>query len=190
MTRKIVAVLLSLIPTLALANNFVIGQPLKPLSIADKGELLLSDDHISYRPWESQSLVGKVRIIQYIAGRSSAKKQNGDMIKAVKAANLPTADFQPVTIVNADDELFGTGLFVQGKIEKNQRKYPWAQFIIDNDGRGKALWQLPPATSTIIVTDEQGNVQWEKDGPMTDDQVNHVIQLLRELIAKAAHSRS
>jgi len=182
MTRSIIAVLLSLLPTLALANNFIIGQPLKPLSIPDKGELILSGDQVSYRPWNSQSLVGKVRIIQYIAGRSSAKKQNGDMIKAVKAAHLPTAQFQPVTIVNADDELLGTGFFVQGKIEKNQRKYPWAQFVIDNEGKGKALWQLPAASSTIIVTDKHGDVRWQKDGPMTDEEVSHVIQLLRDLI--------
>lgn len=184
MTRKFVAVLLSLLPTLAMANNFIIGQPVKPLSVFDKGQLVLTDNKITYQPWDSQKLVGKVRIIQYIAGRSSAKKQNGDMIKAVKAAQLPTAYFQPVTIVNADDELFGTGLFVQGKIEKNQRKYPWAQFVIDNNGKGKALWQLPAASSTIIVTDKQGKVCWQKDGPMTDAEVSHVIQLLRELVAQ------
>ncbi|WP_241606722.1 YtfJ family protein [Rosenbergiella epipactidis] len=186
MTRQFVAVLLSLLPTLAMANNFIIGQPVKPLSVADKGQLILNGDTITYQPWASQQLLGKVRIIQYIAGRSSAKKQNGDMIKAVKAAQLPTAYFQPVTIVNADDELFGTGLFVQGKIEKNQRKYPWAQFVIDNDGRGKALWQLPAASSTIIVTDKQGKVRWQKDGPMTDAEVSHVIQLLRDLVAQEA----
>ena len=184
MTRQFVAVLLSLLPILAMANNFIIGQPVKPLSVADKGQLILNGDTITYQPWASQQLLGKVRIIQYIAGRSSAKKQNGDMIKAVKAAQLPTAYFQPVTIVNADDELFGTGLFVQGKIEKNQRKYPWAQFVIDNDGRGKALWQLPTASSTIIVTDKQGKVRWQKDGPMTDAEVSHVIQLLRDLVAQ------
>ncbi|WP_338110796.1 YtfJ family protein [Rosenbergiella australiborealis] len=180
--RKFIVILLSLLPCLAIANNFTIGQPLKPLSIQDKGQLVLTNDTITYRPWDSRSLIGKVRIIQYIAGRSSAKKQNGDMIKAVKAAQLPSTYFQPVTIVNADDELLGSGLFVQGKIEKNQRKYPWAQFVIDNDGKGKALWQLPDASSTIIVTDKQGKVRWEKDGPMTDDEVSQVIQLLRELV--------
>ena len=189
MTRQFVAVLLSLLPTLAMANNFVIGQPLKPLSIADKGQLVLNENTITYQPWDSQKLLGKVRIIQYIAGRSSAKKQNGDMIKAVKAAQLPSAYFQPVTIVNADDELFGTGLFVKGKIEKNQRKYPWAEFIIDNNGKGKALWQLPSASSTIIVTDKQGKVRWQKDGPMTDAEVSNVIQLLRDLIAQEAGKR-
>ncbi len=185
MYRKLFALFITLLPGIALANNFIIGQPVKPVTITDKGELLLTEDKIHYQPWPSHALAGKVRIIQYIAGRSSAKKENSMMIKAVKAAHLPTDSFQPVTIVNADDEIFGTGLFVQGKIEKNQRKYPWAQFIIDSHGLGKAQWQLPPATSTIIVTDNQGKVRWQKDGGLTEQEVNTVIDLLRALIAQS-----
>ncbi len=49
MTRRFVAVLLSLLPTLAMANNFIIGQPVKPLSVADKGQLILNGDTITYQ---------------------------------------------------------------------------------------------------------------------------------------------
>lgn len=63
-------------------------------------------------------MAGKVRIIQYIAGRKSAKKKNSLLIKAVEAANFSQDRFQPTTIVNTDDAIFGTGYFVVGKIEK------------------------------------------------------------------------
>lgn len=87
--------------------------------IREGGELLLnSDDEIHYQKWNSTQLAGKVRIIQYIAGRKSAKKKNSLLIKAVEAANFPQDRFQPTTIVNTDDAIFGTGYFVVGKIEK------------------------------------------------------------------------
>ena len=63
------------------------------------------------------------------------------LIKAVKAAHFPLDRFQPTTIVNTDDVIFGSGFFVLGKIEKNKRRYPWAQFIIDSSGLGHKTWR-------------------------------------------------
>lgn len=101
------------------AHNFVTGKTVTPVYIQEGGELLLnSDDEIHYQKWNSTQLAGKVRIIQYIAGRKSAKKKNSLLIKAVEAANFPQDRFQPTTIVNTDDAIFGTGYFVVGKIEK------------------------------------------------------------------------
>jgi len=180
--RRTLFSLFILFPFMASAHNFVIGQRILPVTVADKGEMLLSHDEIRYKTWNSSALEGKVRVVQYIAGRRSAKKKNSDLIKAVKAANLPEIRFQPTTIVNTDDEFPGTGLFVVGKIEKNQRNYPWAQFIIDNDGLGRKTWQLDEGSSTIIVLDKEGRVQWAKDGALTPGEVTLVINLLRQLV--------
>lgn len=67
---------------------------------------------------EQHTAGGKSPHYQYIAGRKSAKKKNSLLIKAVEAANFPQDRFQPTTIVNTDDAIFGTGYFVVGKIEK------------------------------------------------------------------------
>jgi predicted transcriptional regulator len=39
------------------------------------GELVLNNDKFSYKSWNSAQLVGKVRVVQHIAGRSSAKEK-------------------------------------------------------------------------------------------------------------------
>ncbi|RJT45196.1 YtfJ family protein [Rahnella woolbedingensis] len=180
--RRTLLSLFIFFPVMASAHKFVMGQRMTPVSVSDKGEMQLSRDEIGYKMWNSSELEGKVRVIQYIAGRKSAKKKNSGLIKAVKAADLPQDNFQPPTIVNTDDEFPGTGFFVLGKIEKNQRNYPWAQFIIDSNGVGRKTWQLNEGSSTIIVLDKEGRVQWAKDGALTPEEVNLVINLLRQLI--------
>lgn len=117
--RLIIALIIMLLAPGGQAHNFVTGKTVTPVYIQEGGELLLnSDDEIHYQKWNSTQLAGKVRIIQYIAGRKSAKKKNSLLIKAVEAANFPQDRFQPTTIVNTDDAIFGTGYFVVGKIEK------------------------------------------------------------------------
>lgn len=173
-----------LLPWCAVAHNFVQGQPVAPVTINDRGELRLDQGNISYHPWNSRQLAGKVRVVQYIAGRTSAKDKNSMLITAVKDAAFPAALFQPTTIVNTDDVIPGTGYFVRGKIEKNQKRYPWAQFIIDSNGLARSRWQLKAASSTIVVLDRQGRVRWAKDGALTPAEVSQVISLVEKLITE------
>jgi len=80
---------LALLPTLALAHNIKESAQVPLVNISDKGELVLKEKEISYQPWQSKVLAGKVFLIQHIAGRSSAKELNAPMIEAIKAAKLP-----------------------------------------------------------------------------------------------------
>lgn len=180
--RRLLIASLLLFPLLVSAHNFVIDKSVLPINITDRGELLLNNDEISYKSWSSIELVGKVRVVQYIAGRTSAKKKNSMLIKAIKNANFPSDRFQPTTIVNTDDVILGSGFFVLGKIEKNKRRYPWAQFIIDSDGLGRKTWQLNEESSTILVLDKYGHIQWAKDGSLTPDEVHLVLSMAQKLI--------
>lgn len=189
-SRLIIALIIMLLAQGVQAHNFVTGKTVTPVYIQEGGELLLnSDDEIHYQKWNSTQLAGKVRIIQYIAGRKSAKKKNSLLIKAVEAANFPQDRFQPTTIVNTDDAIFGTGYFVVGKIEKNKRRYPWAQFVIDGNGLGRVAWRLPEQSSTILVLNKDGQIQWAKDGSLTPEEVDHVIALAQKLINESKIQR-
>ncbi len=56
-------------------KNIQLNQSVPAVSVTDKGELVMNNDgKLDYQPWKSQQLVGKVRTIQHIAGRSSAKR--------------------------------------------------------------------------------------------------------------------
>ncbi|MGL4932092.1 MAG: YtfJ family protein, partial [Aeromonas sp.] len=59
---------LALLPALVFAHNFKDGNPVPLVNVSDKGELVLNGKDIGHQPWQSQSLTGKVLLIQHIAG--------------------------------------------------------------------------------------------------------------------------
>lgn len=87
--RKILALTCLLLPMMASAHQFETGQRVPPIGITDRGELVLDKDQFSYKTWNSAQLVGKVRVLQHIAGRTSAKEKNATLIEAIKSAKLP-----------------------------------------------------------------------------------------------------
>ncbi len=184
LTARFLAISLSLlVPFSAFSHNFIDGERVAPVGVADRGELLWQQEKFSYQKWNSAQLPGKVRVIQHIAGRSSAKEKNAALIEAIKAAQLPHDRYQTTTIVNTDDAIPGTGMFVRSSIESNKKQYPWSQFIVDSHGAAKNAWHLDDGGSAIIVLDKQGEVRFAKDGALTQQEVQQVIALLRQLLS-------
>lgn len=182
--RKILALTCLLLPMMASAHKFETGQRVPPIGIADRGELVLDKDQFSYNTWNSAQLVGKVRVLQHIAGRTSAKEKNATLIEAIKSAKLPHDRYQTTTIVNTDDAIPGSGMFVRSSLESNKKLYPWSQFIVDSNGIARSAWQLDEESSAIAVLDKDGRVQWAKDGALTQEEVQQVMNLLHKLLNK------
>ncbi len=126
--RKILALTCLLLPMMASAHQFETGQRVPPIGITDRGELVLDKDQFSYKTWNSAQLVGKVRVLQHIAGRTSAKEKNATLIEAIKSAKLPHDRYQTTTIVNTDDAIPGSGMFVRSSLESNKKLYPVAVY--------------------------------------------------------------
>ena len=145
---------------------------------------MLDKYQFSYKTWNSAQLVGKVRVLQHIAGRTSAKEKNATLIEAIKSAKLPHDRYQTTTIVNTDDAIPGSGMFVRSSLESNKKLYPWSQFIVDSNGVARGAWQLDEKSSAVVVLDKDGRVQWAKDGALTQEEVQQVMDLLHKLINK------
>ena len=173
--RKILALTCLLLPMIASAHQFETGQRVPPIGITDRGELVLDKDQFSYKTWNSAQLVGKVRVLQHIAGRTSAKEKNATLIEAIKSAKLPHDRYQTTTIVNTDDAIPGSGMFVRSSLESNKKLYPWSQFIVDSNGVARGAWQLDEESSAVVVLDKDGRVQWAKDGALTPEEVQQVM---------------
>ena len=78
--RNLLAAACLLLPLMASAHNIEKGQRVPPVGIADRGELILDNDKFSYKAWNSAQLAGKVRVVQHIAGRTSAKEKNATLV--------------------------------------------------------------------------------------------------------------
>lgn len=182
--RKLMAISCLLMPLIAAAHNLQTGQRVPAVGIADRGELILDNNEFSYKNWNSSQLPGKVRVVQHIAGRTSAKEKNATLIEAIKAAKFPHDKYQTTTIVNTDDAIPGSGMFVRSSLESNKKLYPWSQFIVDSNGLVRQSWQLDEESSAIIVLDKEGRVAWVKDGALTQEEVQQVIALLHKLLGQ------
>lgn len=170
------------LPLSADAHAFEEGERVPAIGISDRGELLLQQDKFSYQNWNSAKLPGKVRIVQHIAGRSSSREKNAALIEAIKAAMFPHDRYQTTTVVNTDDAIPGTGMFVRSSIESSKKQYPWSQFIVDDSGVAKKAWQLDKGGSAIVVLDKEGKVRFAKDGGLTQDEVRQVVALVHKLL--------
>lgn len=178
----LVAGLSLLMASLAHAHSLKQDERVPAVGVNDKGELIYQQDKFSYKGWNSAQLPGKVRVIQHIAGRSSSKEMNAGMIEAIKAAQFPHDHYQTTTIVNTDDAIPGTGMFVRSSIQSNKQQYPWSQFIVDSNGNVRKAWQLEEAGSAIVVLDKRGMVKFAKDGALTQQEIQQVITLLKQLL--------
>lgn len=166
----------------ASAHTLTPGQPVPPVFVADKGEMVLNQGDISYQRWNSQALTGKVRLVIHVAGRLSAKEQSAALIEAVQQASLPRDRFQTTTIVNTDDALPGSAIFVVRSIASSKKAAPWQQFIIDSSGVTAHSWHLQPESAAVVVVDQQGIVRFAKDGALSADNVTSVMKQLRALL--------
>lgn len=169
----------------AFANPIQLNQPVPSVSVSIKGEILLSKEgKFSYQDWKSQQLTGKVRTIQHIAGRSSAKELNAPLIEAIKKASFPHDTYQTTSIINADDAIFGTGIFVSNSVEDSKKEFPYSQFIVDSDGVVKKAWELAPKSSAVIILNKQGKVIYFKDGTLTSTEVTKAITLIKSELSQ------
>ena len=54
------------------------------------------------------------------------------MIDAIKASHFNPAKYQTTTIINADDAIVGTGMFVKSSAEKGKVENPHSQVVLDD----------------------------------------------------------
>ena len=160
----------------ALAHNLKLEQPLPQVSVSDEGEIVLKGKEVAYQPWKSTTLNGKVRIVHHLAGRSAAKEKNQAVIDAIKAAH-----FNP-TIINADDAIVGTGLFVKSSAENGKKENPHSQVVLDDKSSAKNEWGLKGKESAVIVLDKSGKVKFVKEGKLSNEEIQTVIGLVKNLV--------
>ncbi|MDE1515062.1 MULTISPECIES: YtfJ family protein [Vibrio] len=178
--KTLIALLLACSPTLALAHNLTLGAAVPAVTVEQHGEIQLQQQQFSYQAWNSQHMVGKVRVIQAIAGRSSAKQLNAPLMAAISAAKFPSERYQTTTIINQDDALWGTGALVKSSAQDSKQQFPWSSMVLDKSGAVAKAWQLPAESSTIIVLDEQGQVLWVKEGALSEAEIASVLGLIEQ----------
>lgn len=168
----------------AFAHNVQLNAALPSAKVVKDGELVVQGKDIAYKGWSSAGLAGKVHILQHIAGRSSVKEKNEPLMDAIRKSNFDSSKYQTVTIINADDAIIATGAFVKSSAEDGKRKNPHTQVVLDQGSNVKKAWGLKEKESFIAVLDKSGKVQFVSEGKLSPAQIQQVIDLTKQLIAK------
>lgn len=163
----------------AFAANVKVGQSLPSVTVSKAGEMMVQNDAITYQTWASESMQGKVRVIQAIAGRSGAKAMNEPLTTAITAAKFDPANYQTTTIVNQSDSIWGTGSFVKSSAESSKKEFSWSSVVLDENGVAAKVWALAPENSAIIVQDKAGKVLYFKEGKLSDSEIEQVLNLVK-----------
>lgn len=170
------------LPFIANAHNLVIGKA--PLTINDvqSGEVLLNGNNVQYQAWNSDRLNGKVRVVQHMAGRISVKSMNDPLMDKIKAAKFPHDKYQTTTIVNIADATLGMSSMAKSKTERGKKDFPYTMVVVDDNGKVKQHWQLQPENALILVLDKNGIVRFAKEGKLSEQENQQVIDLVSDLL--------
>lgn len=184
MRKKLLQVVLfsTIFTNVALAHTVKLNANLPSVAVSNDGELVVSGKDIQYKNWQSGSLNGKVRVVFHIAGRSAAKEKNDALVKAIKAAGFDRSKYQTTTIINADDAVVGTGIFVKNSAEKGKLENRHSQVVLDQKGAVKNAWKLREKDSFVAVLDRTGKVQFVVEGKLSNAHIQEVINLVDSLL--------
>ncbi|MFV8818810.1 YtfJ family protein [Haliea sp. E17] len=183
MIRTITSLLLAAV--LAAASHAatpVPQQPLPPVNIDDLGECVGAEGDTSFVPWSSDSLAGKVQVVEHTAARAGVEKLNSAFYSALAAAGLPGDKFGITKIVNSDDAMWGTSSLVAGEVAKNKLATPDIAFVVDAEGTARQRWDLEEKTAALIILDNAGQVVYFKQGGTSAEDAATALKLLESLV--------
>ncbi len=183
MTRHLTCLLAALLLSPLLhAEGIVLGEPLPDLVINEHGELILEGDDVSYQPWRLPAAWEKITVLQYMAGRTTARDQSKPFTDQLEP-NLPEDSFSVTTIINLDDALWGTSGFVMSQVKSNKRKYPKSTFVLDESGTGAETLGLTPKGAAVVILDTGGTVLHFKEGAWSEEEIQSTLEMMRQHIA-------
>ena len=149
------------------ASQIKLGEVLPEVNLTEFGKLNLEGEQISYVPWNSRELCGKIFKIYHLAGTRSAVSLNDTFIDRLLREQfdlLPGNLHQTFNIINLEDAMFGTSGIVQRTVEDRKRKYVVPSFVLDKEGAIRNAWGLAPESSAVIILNRAGKVVFSRMG--------------------------
>lgn len=180
MTRLLLLVLMPMLwGASVIAAPITVGQPFPAIAIVNIGECVIEGAGTAFRPWDSNSMLGKVQVFEYVAARAGIDAVHRPFFEELQRERIPAQHLAITKVVNSDDALWGTSGLVPDEIRKNKRQAPDVALVVDAEGRGLREWRLAPKGAALAILDRHGRVLFFKEGALTDEEIRTSITLLR-----------
>ena len=159
-----------------------VGAVLSAVDIDDKGSITIEGDDMVYQPWSSRSMAGTVIYLQHMAARAEVEGTYKPLDDALEAKKYGPDQLRSVAIVNQDDAMWGTGVFVSGQLKKNKLRYPDSTIVLDADGKARKQWQLEPKGAALAILSPTGEVMFFRQGPLTEAEIEEALAVITTLV--------
>ena len=140
----------------------------------------LKDDlggRLDGKPWSSDELKGKVHVLFYVD--PDEKDTNEDASEALKKEKFPAEKYQSVAITNLA-ATFMPNFLISSSLKEKQEKYPTTLFLRDYKKVLVQLWKLADDSSDVLAFDKSGKVMFRKDGKLTQEEIQKLIQAIKD----------
>lgn len=171
MTKKTVAMLVALLPTLAMAAPSV-GE--KPKTV------VLDKDHggrVSGGGWSSDEMKGKVHVLFYVD--PDASDLNNAASEALKAEKFPRETYQSVAVINMAATWL-PNFAIDSKLKGKQKDYPDTIYVRDLHKLLVNEWKVADDNNDVLVFDKDGKLRFIHQGKLDDAAIKKLIATIKQ----------
>lgn len=130
--------------------------------------------------WSSHELKGKVHVLFYVDPDEA--ELNDAAAEALRQLKLPAAKFRSFAVINMDATWLPNGV-IQSKLEKKQKDFPDAVYVMDKEKVLVKKWGLGDDNSDVTLFAADGKVVFSKDGKLSPDEVRQLVALVQQHVA-------
>jgi len=178
--------ILLILSSSACGASLQLNQPLPQLVVSDLGECVIAEGKGVFLPWQSDSRLGKIQIIEYVPARVGVDKIHQSFYEGLEADGLLLSDSVEVTrVVNARDATWGTSGLVAGEVKKSKLKDPNFNFVVDAKGIGRERWGFQRKAVNLVILDRKGRVVFTASQKMSNDALASSLNLMKSLVLDA-----
>ena len=163
--------MVNFLTSLMLIVSLTIGSQLPVVKLAgDDGKL------VNGKPFSTEIMKGKMFLFFYVD--PDVRKKNDDFVNAIKAQNFPKDKLGSVVVIN----MAATWLpnFALNKIvKKKQQEFPDTIYVKDYKKVFVKKWGLKDNEYDVLLFDKDGKLLFYKEGKLTKEDTQRVIQLIK-----------
>lgn len=126
-------------------------------------------------PWSSSELGGVVTAFFYVDPDEA--DANEPLYSALRKAGFPEGTTKSIAVINMKATWKPAGIIAM-ILKGKQKKYKNTLYVRDNCKKGIDLWNFADDASNVLLFNQQGEVIFCNDGPLSQKQIDEFIGLV------------
>lgn len=171
---KLKTLLLMSVLTLNLWGLVIGEKPKEAIISSENGGHVLDGSQ-----WTSKEIKDKVYVLFYVD--PDEKDVNEHFSQALKAKKYDTKEYGSFAIINLA-ATWKPNFVIEKILKSKQEEFPNTIYVKDKSKVLVKEWELADDASNVLVFDKDGKLLFQKDGAMSDEDMQKVFTLIEKRI--------